>query len=360
MTLLSSSSRRHAFVVLLLSLSAALPLLTGCHSDAASARLSDRLYALRLDHAPTSEDWARALPRLLIVRGGNVHKVNPLPDVDSDTVHVTTASCHHGSTPPAPLEVDLRAFYTSTDLYLRISWPDPTRDEAMRQWRFNGTEWLASASHEDGFGILWDTGASFPRFTCSYACHIDNFGVSGANFHAINRMKLAKDDGLRLDLWNWKSGRTARFGFADDRTLDFKGMEGDTPGELFVPNSRARLDGKEAEIFSPGDAPIFDADNETIGKEFRPAGSVAPGYITERPIGSRADVAAITEYRDHRWTVILHRSLRTADPRDVIFSPTTGAGIFFGLSVMDDTLKEHYASVLPERLVLLPDAGAKP
>lgn len=354
MDLTCFKSRITALATLLLTLAAASLLLSGCRTEA-SAPLADRVYALWLDHVPTADDWRGALPRVAIVRGGSVHKVNPLPDVDEDTVHVTTASCHHGSTPPVPLEVELRAFYTDADLYLRLSWPDATRDDAIRQWQYDGQQWQASARLEDGFGLLWDKDRRFSNFTCSYACHIDNFGVSGANFHAVNRMKLARDEGVQLDLWNWKAGRTARFGFADDRTLDVKGMEGDAPGELFLPNSRARLEGKgEPDVFGQTDAPVYDADGNPVGKEFRPAGSLAPGYITERPIGSRSDIAAVSEYRDGRWTVVLRRALRTGDARDVVFAPTAGAGIPFGLSVMDDTLKEHYASVVPEQLVLLP------
>lgn len=336
-------------------LALALLLLAGCRQGTSEAAFSDRLYALWLDHVPTAADWDRALPRLVTVKGGRVHRLNPLPDIDEDTVHVTTASCHHGSTPPAPLDVDLRAFYTDGDLYLRLSWPDPTRDEAMRQWRFDGKEWLATPALEDGFGILWDPAARFGKFTCSYACHIDSFGVTGANFHAANRMKLPRDEGIELDLWNWKAGRTARFGFADDRTLGFKGMEGDAPGELFPANSRARTAGQGAvEVFGPGDAPIYDQEGRPIGKEFRPAGSVAPGYVTERPVGSRADIAAVSAYRDGRWIVILRRALRTGDPRDVAFTPGQRSGAAFGLSIMDDTIKEHYASIAPEHLVLLP------
>ena len=346
------SGKRILFALLVVF---SLALCTSCRSRGADLALSDRLYALWLERAPQAGDWERALPRVVIVKGGRVHKLNPLPDIDEDTVHVTTASCHHGSTPPAPLSVDVRAFYTDSDLYLRFSWLDPTRDEAIRQWQFDGKEWLASPALEDGLGILWDTENRFRQFTCSYACHIDGFGVSGANFHANNRMKLPRDEGLALDLWNWKAGRTARFGFADDRTLAFKGMEGDTPGEIFLENSRARSEGKgDIAIFGVGDVPIYDQDNRSIGKEFRPGGSVAPGYISERPVGSRADVAAVTDYRDGRWIVILHRSLQTADRRDVVFTPDKAAGVAFGLSIMDDTIKEHYASIATEHLVLLP------
>jgi len=132
-------------------------------------------------------------------------------------------------------------------------------------------------------------------------------------------------------------------------------MEGDTPGEIFLENSRARSESStKIEIFGAGDTPVYDQDGRSIGKEFRPAGSSAPGYISGRPVGSRADVAAVTAYQDGRWIVILRRALQTADRRDVVFTPAQPAGVAFGLSIMDDTLKEHYASLSTEHLVLLP------
>lgn len=318
---------------------------------------ADRLYALHLERAPEAADWERALPRTVVVKGGRVHKRDPLPEIDADTVHTTTASCHHGATLPDPLAVDLRAFYTERDLYLRLSWPDATRDDAIRQWRFDGVAWHSSPAQEDGVGLLWAPADAFPRFSCSYACHISDFGVSGANFHASNRMKLAQAD-RRLDLWNWKAERTGRFGFADDRYLDANGMQGDTPGELFSENSRARLARDPArQPLAAGDAPIYDGEGGAVGDEFRPAGSTAPGYLTERPRGGRADVAAVADYRAGRWTVVLRRALDSGDPHDLRFVPGDPAGVVFGLSIMDDTLKEHYASLSEERLILLPRQG---
>lgn len=314
---------------------------------------ADRLYALRLDRPPTPDDWQRALPRIVSVKGGRLHKEAVAVDVDEDTVHTTTASCHHGATLPDPVAVDMRAFYTDTDLYLRLSWADATRDDAIKEWRFDGQQWLSGEGMEDGFGLFWDAERRFSPFSCSHACHIDDFGVTGSSFHARNTMKLARD-GVWIDLWNWKAQRTGRYGFADDRYLDAAGMHGDVPGELFRENSRALLEqGGSGEPFATGDRPIYDAAGLAIGKAFRPAGSSAPGYLTELPSGGRADVAAYGGHAGGRWTVVLRRALGTGDSRDVVFVPGDADGVAFGLSVMDNTLDEHYASVTDERLVLL-------
>jgi hypothetical protein len=313
----------------------------------------DRLYALYLQKAPIDSDWERALPRMIVTRGGKKNEPSRLGDIDNDIVHTSTASCHHGSSLPSPVVVDLRAFYTDQELFLRLEWNDPTPDNSMNQWTFDGTSWSSGQTFEDGFGLLWDPRGSFSRFSCSHACHISDFGVSGDNFHARNKMKMAKPD-TTLDLWNWKAGRTGLLGFADDRIIDESGMHGDLPGELFRPNSTYFKHGSNQEPFSEGDTPLVDAAGETIESVFRVAGSTAPGYLTERPVGSRADVGAYARYESGRWVVILHRQLNTGDPKDVVFLPGDEAGVAFGLSLMDNSLAEHFASTSEERLVLMP------
>lgn len=339
---------RPLFPVLLLTL-----LLAGCNEVAA-----DRLYALKLDRPPELADWERALPRLVTVRGGRPHRLASFAEIDEDTVHVTTASCHHGSRLPDPIQVDMRAFYTDRDLYLRLSWDDATPDRALMEWVFDGARWQNTGSQEDGFGVMWDPGGQFPRFTCSYACHIDDFGVSRASFHASNKMRLAKE-GTWLDLWNWKADRTARYGFADDRFIDAAGMKGDLPGELFQPNSRlGQAAAAGVPPFGADDQPLYAADRQPVGESFHPPASRAPGWLVARPSGGRADVLATAEHRGGQWHVVLRRALDTGDRHDVTFIPGDPAGIAFGLAVMDHTLFEHYASVVTERLVLLNEVQA--
>ncbi len=313
----------------------------------------DRLYALHLSQSPTDSEWARALPRLIETRGGEKNERSRLGDIDADTVHTSTASCHHGSSLPDPINVDMRAFYTDQELFLRLEWRDATKDDAMNQWTFDGTVWSSAATFEDGFGLMWDARGSFPRFNCSHACHISDFGVSADNFHARNKMKTARPD-TTLDLWNWKAGRTGQLGFVDDRLIDDKGIRGDLSGELFRPNSLYFNAGSGRQPFTQGDAPLIDAAGDSIEAVFRMAGSTVPGYLTDRPVGSRADISAFSRYEEGRWIVVLRRKLNTGDPKDVVFLPGDESGVAFGLSLMDNTLVEHFASGSEERLVLMP------
>ncbi len=317
----------------------------------------DRLYAVRLDHLPAATDWDAALPKTVWVKGGRLNKVDPLPEIDKDTVHTSTASCHHGSSLPEPVAIDLRAFYTDQDLYLRLSWADANQNDNMRGWSYDGESWRSSGELEDGIGIIWDIEREYPDFSCAYACHLEDFGVSGQSFRGHNRMKLAKQGPL-LDLWNWKAGRTGHLSFADDRFIDQDGIHGDLPGELFRPNSLGRTRTSEApDIFAAGDRPLYDLDGNGVAGQIQTVFSRAPGYLTERPVGDRADVVARSVWRDGRWTVILRRSLQTGSVRDAQFAPGADAAISFGIALMDNSLYEHYASTVPLRLLLLPPTG---
>jgi len=321
----------------------------------------DRLYALKLDRPPTDAEWGRALPRIVTVRGGRPHKLPSFTEIDEDTVHTTTASCHHGSRLPDPVLVDMRAFYTDRELFVRLTWKDATPDRSLQEWERTEQGWQNRGGQEDGFGLMWDAAGQFPRFTCSYACHIKDFGVSKSSFHASNKMKLA-EDGAWLDLWNWKADRTARLALADDRFLDGDGMHGDTPGEIFHPNSHlaqapaAALNAPQP--FGDTDEPLYAADATPLAGKHLPAGSKLPGYLVDRPQGGRADVAATAGHLGGAWQVTLRRALDTGDPRDVVFVPGAADGVAFGLAVMDHTLFEHYASTVTEHLVLLDELQA--
>lgn len=322
-----------------------LVLLTAC-SDIPS----DRVYSLKLQQAPSAADWQRAAVHRVSVVGGRLHKVNLFPDIDQDMVHTSTASCHHGAELPEPISVELRSFYTDHHLYLQLKWPDRTADQQIRQWRYDGARWQAGNGLEDGFGILWAGEPQQQKFSCARACHLDDFGVQGARFHAQNRMKLASSE-TSLDLWQWRAERTGRFGFADDRYLDAEGIHGDLPGELFRENSRTILQSNGLKAFAEGDQPVYDQAGEPLAGRFTPAGSTAPGYLTELPNADRADIAAHSVHVDGHWVVTLRRALHTGSSRDTQFSP--GQEVAFGLSVMDNTLYDHYASKHEESLLLV-------
>ena len=110
--------------------------------------------------------------------------------------------------------------------------------------------------------------------------------------------------------------------------------------------------------FAPGGAPApaapaVDPASLKAVRLFPSPRAIAP-FSLQQSDGTALEPAELAG----RWTVVLRRRLDTADPHDVRFLPGDRSGIPFGLSVMDNTLKEHYASVAEERLVLLPPTAS--
>jgi hypothetical protein len=131
-------------------------------------------------------------------------------------------------------------------------------------------------------------------------------------------------------------------------------MKGDLAGELFQPNSRqAQAAAEGSRPFGEDDQPLYDADRRPVDEGHSARGNRIPGYLVERPSGSRADVTAMSWHRGGEWVVVLQRTLHSGNTHDVAFVPGDPRGVAFGLAVMDHTLFEHYASTLTERLVLL-------
>jgi hypothetical protein len=61
---------------------------------------------------------------------------------------------------------------------------------------------------------------------------------------------------------------------------------------------------------------------------------VIPGYILDRPLGSRGDVDAAGTWQEGRWVVVLRRALDTEHKDDVVFVPQQA--LPFGVAVLDN------------------------
>jgi len=106
------------------------------------------------------------------------------------------------------IDVVLRALYDKDNLYIHITWPDPTESVYKNLWTFNGTEWLKSED-EDRFAIFWNIDDSIRGFNiggCAMLCHGD-------------RMRTNAPD-EKGDIWHWKATRTNPAGYADDKWMD--------------------------------------------------------------------------------------------------------------------------------------------
>jgi mono/diheme cytochrome c family protein len=142
-----------------------------------------------------------------------------------------------GSKTGFDVTVQMKAAYTSTDLYIWTQWRDHsmTNDLNRRRWFFNGGAsnsvpffpagvtdqsiaestppgW-SSNQNDDKIGVMWDIlqggvgasaadGSKFKDVGCAMTCH------TPADMYPING---------RTDLWHWKTSRSNPVGYANDQ-----------------------------------------------------------------------------------------------------------------------------------------------
>jgi hypothetical protein len=316
---------------------------------------SGRLFALKLDSPPDETDWNNALPLIVTAQNGNLHELKKSVDIDEDTVHTTSKSCHHGPPAPPPVKILLKAYYTDEELFLRISWDDKTKDDKMYEFTYDNDKWNVSEKLEDGLGIMWDLSAGVKPFNCSYACHTTKWRLKDSSL--ISSYKMGTLDDNMVDIWNWKAFRTNTLDFADDKYIDKTGITPDTFSKIYFYNSNLRkiapLDYSASKItpMEDGDTPVYDGNGLLITDRYWMVSGRAPGIRVSVPSGSRADIKASAGYGCGSWEVTLRRKLLTNDNKDVAFDLNKNNVYKFGVAVMDNTLINHFA--VPDTLELV-------
>lgn len=326
--------RNHILLTAVLLLAALCATLAGC------AREPDRLYALRLDRPPDESDWAGAGSFTARATGGQTS----LPgesDVDKDSVHMATASCHHG-TGGRPVKIWVKAFYTASDLYMRFSWQDPTADRGP-EWTREGARWKAGDPKRDGLGILW--GLPDRDFDCATVCHLKDWRKAGGV--SVGEFAMASRGREEYDFWVWKTGRTGQPTEVEDGKLGPEGRTGDGPDEFEIPNSALAAMGGAAsggaQPFGGNDAPL-----KTPGGE---PGDRADAFFVRADQPSRTEIEGRASRGDGVWTLTLKRPLAGLSPEDVKFEP--GGEYSFGLAVLDGVARDHNAALKPVRMKLV-------
>ncbi len=326
----------------------------------------EHLYALKLAAPPTDKDWALSVPLRLEAKGG----VTSLPgdaDVDDDSVHKATASCHHGSGAP-PVQVELRAFYTAEDLYLRLVWNDPTEQRGP-QWRRTGGRWRSDPPSSDGLGILW--GEKGEKFNCATACHLRDWRMAGDRGLADYRMRAPKTSkggadktggsAAPLDFWIWRAGRAQAAGSVEDAALTTGGKVGDGPhgAESFGRYNSKRVknaDNASAAFTAPAGQRPFGEWDEPLFTSFSGSdSSTLPGILIADKTPDRNEVEGVGVYRDGRWTLTMKRKLTPLTGEDVTFRP--GGQYLLGLALIDGVALDHNAVPAPTKLILVDKAA---
>jgi hypothetical protein len=255
---------------------------------------------------------------------------------DAPVLEVATVAAVEGES-DGPM-VRLQAVYDGNTIAFRAEWADATESIYKNAWTYDGTTFSKSGD-EDRLLFAWpiQNNAEFSSRGCTAACHSSGDDRS--------TWWMGSDDvSLTYDAWQWKASRTNGAGYVDDKwwgTLtDPTDVESSRHGDA------KESGGERANVNEAGDGPafmsmlgvdakyIFASEAVAIDPAMLSAGTVIPGYVLERAVGSRGDVEAVGRWEDGTWVVVFRRPLDTGHDDDVRF--TVRRRLPFGLAVIDE------------------------
>jgi hypothetical protein len=232
----------------------------------------------------------------------------------------------------------LQAAYDDTYLYVRAEWQDATESVLKKGWTWDGAGFEQSGN-EDRIMFLFPitNNAEFSSKGCAEACHntadsVDDWWMG------------SESEDVTYDAWHWKAARTGPVGYADDKwwgsQTDPEDYESARHGDEREGShySDNRTEDKSAPMYMNGadlSSPfIFLGDEVALDTSMLSAGDVVPGYVINRPDGSRGDIDAVGFWENGSWVVVLRRLLDTGNADDVVFIPPKA--VPFGVSIVDD------------------------
>jgi hypothetical protein len=306
----------------------------------------ENLYALRLDGAPDRAAWDAALPLPLKAGGGNLNGRNRrLADLalDTDVVHVGSASCHHGPPITASVHLEARASYTEREISLDVRWEDDSPDTRPRAWHKGAGGWALGEEDEDGIAILWTSASG--GVGCQEACHMSDFALRQGELIDLRAMFMA-EEGAWEEAWIWKPSSGARaliLGPKGFHTVEGKVYRTVNSAAAFDP--ALRPEARRAGTFGPGDRPLKDGQGRPLGAD----AASAPVYVYAP--GESGGLTAVAERTGKGWRVVFTRSLEAGEGRQV-FRP--GERDRFGVAVFDSTATNHHIVRDTQTLELVP------
>ena len=185
--------------------------------------------------------------------------------------------------------LQLRCVRTTSDIYIRVDWPDKTKDDTHKSWDWNAQKraYEQGPDREDVVALAFPIKGDFDADMLS--------GIESV-----------------WDVWQWKAARTGPSGHAMDKTHH---------------TTRSKPDGK-AKSFKANDGRIIwiarpeDEGNSVQKSRSAPAGRTADRvaqYVKTTPSGSAADIRAAGAWDNGRWTVEFARKLNTGHSDDTAF-----------------------------------------
>lgn len=226
----------------------------------------------------------------------------------------------------------VKSAFDDANIYFLVQWADATASTAKNSWLFTSGGWVRNTEGEDRLFFSFDV--DFPDHAtlgCTAACHLrerlDDTSDAGRDFRT--RMHT-NGPGEISDVWSWGSVATNPMAHADDLSFTQASRVNDnTKG--FSSNNRQTTDAGLVPAFmseygvNSNPAFLFAADSglhpaavpfDATGLD---AGARLPGSVYQLAGGSRADVRAVGQWRNGKWTVELSRARVPSDPNDAWF-----------------------------------------
>ena len=234
--------------------------------------------------------------------------------------------------------VKMQAVYDGEFISIRSEWADPT--ESLKSvWSWDGTAFSKVSGDEDRLMLVFpiQNNAEFASKGCAAACH--NTSENEAEW-----WMGSEDPALTYDAWHGKSTRTYPAGYVDDKwwsvLKDPTDPGSSRPGDAKDSGGEKAntTEDKSGPAFMSPDGPkaefILAANAVPVDTSLLTAGDTIPGYVLEKPVGSRGDIEASAEWADGTWVVVMRRSLNTGHDDDVTMTPPKA--LPFGMSVVDN------------------------
>jgi len=148
--------------------------------------------------------------------GGISHDMSDGGNVHTMTIPLTPGPLVFSATPSILTSLS-GELLSSEEIEITANWSDATRNDARKQWQFDGSTWTQSPDNEDRIAFIWDMQLDgfVTTGTCQGMCHPPfMYTAAGA-----------------VDTWHWKAARTGPAGFTDDKWWD-DGLGGTANGRI--------------------------------------------------------------------------------------------------------------------------------
>jgi hypothetical protein len=337
-----------------------------------------------------------------------VARVEAPPELAGDGEHavwddassLTIRTARGANLPRGEVAVEVRAVHDGESIYFRFRWDDPQRSQKMTPLVKTSGGWRVLQSqlerndeneyYEDKFAVI----LSGRPALASGTVHLGQDLIQGPHYRNPRGVHYT-EDGAIVDLWHWKSVRSAGVapGYIDDNhigpplgpvapgTRHTGGYTQDPPSPhpyvqnwvkvdpevpldqthvvpQYLPRSPELLERMGEIDLDPEahDAGIWHLTIDEVvpydpSRDDYPIGTVLPGIVLVGTYeGDRADVLAGARWTDGRWTLEARRRLDTGSEYDVAFG--RDGDVFLWVSVFNHTQTRHSQHLHPVRIDL--------